>query len=164
MLRKRVLGILTAGFVPFIAGCAVGPDFKPAAAPIKAGYSQKPLASRTNSNAAAFGASQHFVTGKEVPAKWWQLFRSRNLNALVDRALEANPNLQSQIAALRAAQDLKLAQQGKFFPTIQANFNPCRQKSPDNPLISSALSGPQKSASILRLSRWKAGMQIRCCC
>ncbi len=142
MLRKRVLGMLSVGLIPCMAGCAVGPDFRPAAAPIEASYSQKPLASRTNSNAAAFGASQHFVTGKEVPAKWWQLFRSRNLNALVERALEANPNLQSQIAALRAAQDLTRAQEGKFFPTLQANFNPSQQKSPDNPLISSAPVGP----------------------
>jgi hypothetical protein len=67
MLRERVLRILTAGLVPCMAGCAVGPNFKPPAAPIEARYSQKPLASRTNSNAAAFGASQDFVTGKEVP-------------------------------------------------------------------------------------------------
>src|SRR3974390_4319 len=142
MLRKCVLGILSAGLVPCMAGCAVGPDFKPTAAPIDAGYSQRPLPTHTNSSSAALGASQRFVTGHAVPAKWWQLFRSQNLNALVERALEANPNLQSQIAALRAAQDLTREQQGKFFPTVQANFTPSRTKSPDNPLLSSAPAGP----------------------
>jgi NodT family efflux transporter outer membrane factor (OMF) lipoprotein len=60
------------------------------------------------------------------------MFRSNTLNALVEKALQANPNLQSQMASLRAAKELVYAQQGRFFPVVQANFNPSRQRLPDN--------------------------------
>src|SRR5262249_43184968 len=45
-------------------------------------------------------------------------------------ALRHNPNLQSTMAALRAAKEAVYAQQGKYFPLAQANFNPTRQQNP----------------------------------
>ncbi len=116
-----------------LCGCAVGPDFTIPAPPDVDRYSKTPAASRTSSTDAALGQTQHFRTGKDVPVKWWELYRSSSLNSIVEGALRANPNLQSQLAALRSARELVYAQQGKFFPTVQGNFNATRQKVPDNP-------------------------------
>jgi NodT family efflux transporter outer membrane factor (OMF) lipoprotein len=107
---------------------AVGPDFLHPAAPPVERYTKEPLAARTSSTDVPAGRPQHFAPGGDMPQQWWRLFRSPALNALIDRALKNNPNLQSAMSALRAAKEGVYAQQGKFFPLAQANFNPTRQK------------------------------------
>ena len=64
------------------------------------------------------------------------MFRSPALNALVERALRNNPSLQQAIATLRASKETVYAQQGHYFPLVQANFIPERQQS------AAALSAP----------------------
>ena len=54
------------------------------------------------------------------------MFKSPALDALIERSLANNPNLQSTLATLRAAQQAVYAQEGKYFPLVQANFNPLR--------------------------------------
>ena len=56
------------------------------------------------------------------------MFRSRALNALIERSLQNNPNLQSAMATLRSAKEAVAAQEGKFFPLLQAGFTPTRQR------------------------------------
>jgi NodT family efflux transporter outer membrane factor (OMF) lipoprotein len=114
--------------VVLLAGCAVGPDFVQPAAPDVSRYTREPLASRTSSTDVKFGQSQHFVAGRNIPADWWRVFHSRALDALVEKSLVANPTLQSAMAALRAGKESVYAQQGKYFPLVQANFSPSRQE------------------------------------
>ena len=66
--------------------------------------------------------------GPRRSARWWARFKSPALNALIERALDNNPTLQSAIATLRAAREQVYAQEGKFFPLVQANFNPTYQR------------------------------------
>ena len=110
-----------------LASCAVGPDFLHPAAPDVAGYTREPLAPRTSSTDAPTGRAQHFAVGRDIPQEWWALFKSPGLNALIKRSLNNNPNLQSTIATLRAANQAVYAQEGHFLPLVQANFNPTRQ-------------------------------------
>src|SRR5579864_8304472 len=125
MSVKRLRGVIVALSVTMLSsGCAVGPDFLHPAAPEVTRYTREPTALRTASSDKQFGQSQHLVNGRDIPAEWWRLFRSRALNSLVEKALVANPNLQATMAALRAAKENVAAQQGLFFPTIDANFNP----------------------------------------
>jgi NodT family efflux transporter outer membrane factor (OMF) lipoprotein len=121
-----------------VSSCAVGPDFKPAAAPDTERYTKEPLPSRT---ATAAGQAQRFVPDLDIPAEWWMLFRSSKLNALIDRSLKSNPNLEAALAALRVAQENVYAQQGKFFPTVQGEFNPVRQRVATNALSSPPVVG-----------------------
>jgi NodT family efflux transporter outer membrane factor (OMF) lipoprotein len=111
-----------------LASCAVGPDFLHPAAPDVAGYTREPLAPRTSSTDARGGRPQHFIVGRDIPQEWWALFKSPALNALVKQSLANNPTLQSAIATLRAAKEQVYAQEGKFFPLVQANFNPTYQR------------------------------------
>jgi NodT family efflux transporter outer membrane factor (OMF) lipoprotein len=129
-----------------LTGCAVGPDFHVPAAPEVTRYTREPLAALTSSADAPGGQRQRFVEGRDIPQEWWRLFRSPALNALIERAIANNPNLQSALASLRAAKQAVYAQQGKFFPLVQANFNPTRQQT------SAALSPvPASGASIFNL-------------
>jgi NodT family efflux transporter outer membrane factor (OMF) lipoprotein len=101
-----------------LAGCAVGPDFHQPALPERAGYSVGPLPHRTAAAAGPDGTAQHLVAGGDIPGQWWSLFRSPTLDALIKRALGANPTLAAAQASLRAAEEDQLAQQGSFFPTV----------------------------------------------
>jgi len=65
----------------------------------------------------------------DIPAQWWTLFASAPPNAVIARALQANPDLQSAQAALRAAQENVLAQQGAYYPAVNAGLAPSRQRS-----------------------------------
>jgi NodT family efflux transporter outer membrane factor (OMF) lipoprotein len=136
---STVVTLLTAAAL--LSSCAVGPDFKPAAAPDVDRYTKDPLPTRTTSANTADGQMQRFVTDMDIPAQWWTLFRSPRLNALIERSLKANPTVEAALAALRVAQQNVLAQEGKFFPLVQGNFNPVRQQIPN------ALSSPLASGA-----------------
>jgi NodT family efflux transporter outer membrane factor (OMF) lipoprotein len=112
-----------------VSSCAVGPDFVAPTPPDVSRYTRERLTPRTvSTETPQHGESQRFVNGRDIPAEWWALFRSRPLNSLINKSLAANPTLQSAIAALRGAKELVYAQQGKYFPFVQANFNPSRQE------------------------------------
>jgi len=111
-----------------VTSCAVGPDFLHPAAPEITRYTREPLV-HTSSTDVASGQRQVFLPARDIPDEWWALFRSPQLTALVERALQNNPNLQSALATLRATKESVYAQAGKFFPLAQANFNPERERS-----------------------------------
>jgi NodT family efflux transporter outer membrane factor (OMF) lipoprotein len=105
----------------------VGPDYEHPAAPRADGYTREPLPG-TRAAPGATGSAQHFAYGGDLPEQWWRLFRSPALNGLIREALQANPNLQATMSALRASKEVVYAQQTKYFPTAAANFNPNRQQ------------------------------------
>lgn len=107
-----------------LTSCAVGPDFLHPAPPDVGRYTKEPLKPQTSATDAPTGQAQHFVQGRDISQEWWRLFRSPELNALIKSALDNNPTLQSALASLRAANQAVYAQEGKFFPLVEANFNP----------------------------------------
>ncbi|MGB6538274.1 MAG: efflux transporter outer membrane subunit [Xanthobacteraceae bacterium] len=132
--------------VMLLTGCAVGPDFAQPAPPQITRYTREPLASSAATGGGPAGGRQYFEQSRDVPAGWWKLFKSPALDALVERALRNNPTVQSALATLRAAQQAVYAQEGKFFPLAQLNFNPTRQQT------SAALSPvPSSGASVFNL-------------
>jgi hypothetical protein len=86
-----------------LTGCAVGPDFLHPAAPEITCCTREPLSAHTASADGAVGQRQHFVEGRDISEEWWATFNSPALNALIERAIANNPNLQSTLANLRAA-------------------------------------------------------------
>lgn len=114
----------------FLSSCAVGPDFHAPAAPDVDRYTAVPLPARTSSTDLAQGQAQRLLQDRDIPAEWWALFRSPALDALIKQSLEVNPTLQSAMASLRAAKEAVYAQQGKYFPLVQANYSPSLQESP----------------------------------
>src|SRR6202790_2985750 len=121
--RRRAVAAATIAAVlsASISGCAVGPNFKPAAGPDVNGYVPGKLASPNPGPGGPRVASQHFVTGAEVSARWWSAFKSPSLNVLIKHAVDHNPNLQAAEAAIKVAQYNALAQRGLFFPQVTGN-------------------------------------------
>lgn len=100
-----------------LPGCAVGPDFLGPPTPEGAGYTSGKFSPVTQSAAAAAGASQKLVSGRDVPGEWWRLFRSKQITALVTEAVENHPNIVAAEAALRQARETTEADFGSFFPS-----------------------------------------------
>ncbi len=124
-----------------VAACAVGPDYQKPAPPTVTGYSREPLAAETASASTPGGQAQHFVQGMDIPGQWWQLFHSEPLNAMVEEALQHNPDLKAAQAAVRDALEEVYAQEGAYFPTVSGSFSPSRQKTATGALSPASASG-----------------------
>ena len=109
---------------PFLAGCAVGPDYRHPAAPDVA-LTPQPLASST---AKAGGQVQNFVPGADIPGDWWHLFQSPQLDALIAGAFKQNPNLTAAQETLLEAEENVRAAQGSLLPTLSGSFGVQRDK------------------------------------
>ena len=103
-----------------LAACAVGPDFKPPPAPAVGGYTPETHPATTTSANVAGGAAQTFVVGRDIPAEWWKVFHSKEIDSLIAEALRANPNLQAAQAALWQAKENLYASAGKLLPSVDA--------------------------------------------
>ena len=135
-MSRRLIPVLlcAAG----LTACAVGPDFHQPAAPASTGYGpgQPALPMR----------DQTLVPGAATPAEWWKAFGSPELDAMVEEALKANPDIKSADAALRQAQALLAAQRATLLPSLDASYEAQRAKTsnalspvlaePSNPIYS----------------------------
>src|SRR5579863_6240740 len=117
---------VTAGL---LAACAVGPNFKAPEAPRNAGFAPPgQLPAETSTAALPGGEAQRFVDGLDIPGQWWTLFKSAELNALIERALKNSPTLQAAQAALRQANETAAAQRGSYYPSLSGTAQSERQK------------------------------------
>ena len=108
---------LIAGAALSLSGCMVGPNFQRPAPPVVASFLPKDAA-RPPANA----GSQQIVQGMDIPARWWTVFHSPELDALVAQALANNADVAAAEAALRNAKELLYAQRGALYPTVSAGF------------------------------------------
>jgi NodT family efflux transporter outer membrane factor (OMF) lipoprotein len=116
-----------------LAGCVVGPDYHRPALSASAGYGAAATASGP--------ASPRLASGSDIPAQWWEIFHSSELDDLVALALKNSPTVEAAKAALRAAREQRVAQQGAYYPTISAGLQPSHQdfaRSLSSPLESNA--------------------------
>jgi NodT family efflux transporter outer membrane factor (OMF) lipoprotein len=105
-----------------LAGCSVGPNFKTPEPPKVNGYLSEALPEQSGADA------QRYVAGMDIPGQWWTLFHSTALDELVKQSLEHNPTLQAAKASLRQANENAAAQQGSFFPQVQASYEFARNR------------------------------------
>jgi NodT family efflux transporter outer membrane factor (OMF) lipoprotein len=113
-----------------LGACAAGPDFKPPSPPTAARYTRQPPANPVATAGVPGGGAQAFDNGADIPADWWTLFHSKELDGLVAAALAHNHDLKAAQAALQAAHESVLAQRGTFFPSVSAGFDASRQGDP----------------------------------
>ncbi len=113
-------------FSASLTGCMVGPDFHSPKSPQTTRYTETNLPKKTVSTPGLgqAGKSQYFVEGKDIPAEWWTLFHSSELNALIQQGLNNSPNLAAAEAALRVAQETLNAQIGNsLYPQVNLQVN-----------------------------------------
>ena len=124
-MRQILAAAVTAAA---LTSCAVGPDFRRPVAPATEAYTAMPLPAETASVPGTGGSAQRFVTGREIPAQWWELFHSAPLDTLIRQALADSPPLAVAEARLREARENRRAAFGALFPSADGNASVARQK------------------------------------
>jgi len=111
--HRQITAIL--GLLLFSSCTAVGPNYQRPATPEAASWKE--------------GAASET---KPLPQKWWRLFNDSELNALEERALTANQDLQRAAARVTEARALAGAVKAQRFPTVDANAGASRSRSSEN--------------------------------
>ena len=124
-----------------LAACAVGPNYHRPALSASASYGAEAVSPAPSLPAASPGERPQLVSGQDIPAQWWRVFHSDDLDALVERALANSPTVKAAQAALRSAREQVVAQRGFYYPSVSASVQPSHQdfaKTLSSPLQSNA--------------------------
>ncbi len=122
--RRAVL----AAAVCLLAGCAVGPNYREPAAPDVARFTAQPLPAATTAADTPGGDAQRFLSGKNVPLRWWTTFGNAEIDRRVQQAFAHSPTVASAQASLRQAEENARAAGGSLFPSLDASAGATRQK------------------------------------
>ncbi|MBN8752071.1 MULTISPECIES: efflux transporter outer membrane subunit [Variovorax] len=131
------------GTALLLSACAVGPDFKTPELPAAAqapDYTPAPMPSRTVQAEGPAGQAQELVAGRDIPAQWWDVFRSEPLDQLIRASLAQSPTLASAQAALRQAEATYEAKTGNLWPQVSAQLGVQRERASE---ISTQVPGGQ---------------------
>lgn len=105
----------------------VGPNFVAPAAPNVMGYLPEGTPHPTVSADVHGGSSQAFLSGRDLPGEWWQVFRNKQIDAFVAEAIRNHPDIAAAQAALREAREAALAEEGALFPQVSADGSATRE-------------------------------------
>lgn len=121
MKSHRALQSATLACAILCASCTVGPDFR---------TPDPPAVDRYTSGAQpdAIGTMK-LVRERDIPAEWWSVFGSADIDEIVRRALAASPTLDQARARLVEAQELRTARAGATrYPQVDATASAVRQR------------------------------------
>lgn len=123
------LSLSVSAALALISCAAVGPDFAVPPTPAPAAYLPDGHPSDLVVNAAdPFGAPQRLQGGETLSEAWWTVFRSAELDALVQQALARNGTIEAGSAALAQARELLAAQSGSRYPSVSAQAGVSRNR------------------------------------
>ena len=107
-----------------LAGCTVGPNFAPPDPPAIDRYTPEPQPAMTVATAGSSGAAQRLNPVMDIPAQWWMLFQSPELDRLVRQALANSPSLVQAGARLKQAQEEVNTRSGQTtYPNVSASIS-----------------------------------------
>ena len=129
-----------------LCSCAVGPDFVRPTAPAVTEYVHT---SGTNSPVAGDISAPHWIQHADIPADWWRMFQSEQLNKLVREAIDHNATLEAANATLRQSQHNLQAGYGVFFPQLDVGLGASRVRTAP---IEQGLNTPSSIYNVVTLS------------
>jgi NodT family efflux transporter outer membrane factor (OMF) lipoprotein len=92
-------------------------------------YTPEPRPTATVASPGQHGAPQSLHTGTDIPAQWWTLFHSPELDRLVREAIANSPTLAQATARLKEAQEESNARSGQTkYPNVSANISAQREQ------------------------------------
>ena len=96
------------------------------------------------------------IPGQDIPAVWWQLFQSRQIDTLLKRAIKTHPDTETAQAALHKAQAYTSAYHGFFYPAVAEDVMPesdqlAGSADGDSPQSHVAASGTDPAASVSQI-------------
>lgn len=121
----RTFGILSSAIGLLLAGCAVGPDYKPPKTETPAGWD--------GTTVVAPAQTSHATTEPVKISEWWNVLNDAKLTALVKEALKVNLNVRVAESQLRQARASRGVAAAAFWPGVNATGSYTRSKSPGAP-------------------------------
>lgn len=104
MTRARWMGSISG---LLLAGCTVGPNYRPPEASVPSAYA----------------APQAAVATPADLTRWWTSFGDPELTALIDRALRDSPDIRIAASRVRQARLQEIAARSQGLPQVNANAN-----------------------------------------
>lgn len=136
MSIRRSARLLAASFtgiaLAVLSACTVGPDYRGAPA-VAADAIKSSAFVRTPAGGA--------ISTAPTASAWWRELGDAQLDALVDAALEHNPDVHVAQARLREARAQLMGQRANELPKVSAAAAAVRMRSPDLSALSSAGNG-----------------------
>jgi NodT family efflux transporter outer membrane factor (OMF) lipoprotein len=110
--------LLAAGVLIGLSGCAVGPDYVAPSAAVPTLFGATSL-----TPAAPGGPSGAPPNGPDAGqlVRWWQSLHDPNLNALVDRAVASNPDIEIALTRVQEAREQQVVIIGAMLPGVGAS-------------------------------------------
>ncbi len=108
--------VVASSLAFFLSACALGPDYKPAAAPVPAKFKElKGWKVATPSDALDRG-------------DWWRIYRDKRLDVLMRQVEISNQNVAVQAAAYEQARALIREAQSALFPMLTGSYSATRTR------------------------------------
>ncbi len=127
-----------------LGGCVTGPSQGTADLRYPVAYLSTPLSTIPGTTDALTGGTQKFVSGGNIQAHWWKVFRSKDLDLVIRTAMARNPTLSAAEATLRESLENYNTRTGsEYYPDVAANLSSKRMKS--SPAAAGQPSGTKSS-------------------
>jgi NodT family efflux transporter outer membrane factor (OMF) lipoprotein len=97
-----------------VSGCAVGPDYIPPEVPLPSS-----LSGPTSPGLRSTGTTADATPAADV-TRWWVTLRDPQLNALIERAIVANPDIEIALTRVQAAREQEIVVLGAALPEAGA--------------------------------------------
>src|SRR5215469_2415683 len=115
--RLKIARVLALGaFVAVLAGCAVGPNYRTPNIPTPGGYA----AAASSATAAETGAAPETAPAPVDLATWWRALQDPELDSLIARAINGNPDVLIALDRLQAARVYEAGIIGTVLPEAEA--------------------------------------------
>ncbi|HEX2789548.1 MAG TPA: efflux transporter outer membrane subunit [Steroidobacteraceae bacterium] len=122
-IREPTIRLL---LLALLAGCTVGPKYRPPAAPAATAY--KELAASDGDAAADWKPAQ--PSDDAIRGNWWEVFNDPQLNALEQQVSVSNQNIAASFAAFLQARALVTEARSQYFPTLTTAPSVTRGRQP----------------------------------
>src|ERR1700756_5327371 len=104
---------LSAALFLALAGCSVGPKYRPPVASAPAGYKESPAQFKETDGWKVAQPSDAMLRGK-----WWEIFNDPELNALEEQLNIDNQNIKQFFENFMAARAIVREARAQYFPTV----------------------------------------------
>ncbi|HEY2048523.1 MAG TPA: efflux transporter outer membrane subunit [Caulobacteraceae bacterium] len=118
LLNRAARAPVIAAALLAVAGCAVGPNFKPPATPTQTHYLPPSEQAPSAPSGQATPPAQTVELGAQVTADWWTLFQSAPMDSLVRQAIAGSPTLDSARARLAEANETVRVARSALSPQV----------------------------------------------
>ncbi len=128
-----------------MAGCSFEPPLHvPPAPQVHAYTAGKPVRGTVAvKGVGQAGAGQRFAYGKKIRRTWWRLLKSKQINALIKRAVAHSPTITQALATLQEAHQNTKAIDGEGWPQVSLTGGGDRQR-----FSGAQFGGPTRSFSL----------------